>query len=75
MALGKVGVEYYSLLLITLFEYYVAHPEEMPSLYVRNLESEGVERCVCDFVSGMTDRYAIETFNQLYVPKVWRGIK
>ena len=60
-------------MLIKLFEYYVANPEKMPSLYYRNLESEGVERCVCDFVSGMTDRYAIETYNDLFVPKVWRG--
>ena len=60
-------------MLIKLFEYYVANPEKLPSTYYKNLESEGVERCVCDFVSGMTDRYAIETYNDLFVPKVWRG--
>ena len=60
-------------LLIKLFEHYVKHPEKMPELYRRNIESEGVERCVCDFVSGMTDRYAIETYQDLFVPKVWRG--
>ena len=38
------------------------------------LDDEGDERCVADFLSGMTDRYAIETYNQLYVPRVWRGI-
>ena len=60
-------------MLIKLFEYYVANPEKLPSTYYKNLENEGVERCVCDFVSGMTDRYAIETYNDLFVPKVWRG--
>ena len=60
-------------MLIKLFEFYVANPERMPASYLRNLENEGVERCVCDFVSGMTDRYAIETYNDLFVPKVWRG--
>ena len=60
-------------MLIKLFEYYVANPEKMPNTYLKNAESEGVERCVCDFVSGMTDRYAIETYNDLFVPKVWRG--
>ena len=60
-------------LLIKLFEYYVAHPEKMPQTYTENLEGEGVERCVCDFLSGMTDRYAIETYNELFVPKIWRG--
>ena len=40
---------------------------------MQNIEQEGVGRCVCDFISGMTDRYAIETFQTLFVPKVWRG--
>ena len=44
-------------LLVRLFEYYVKHPEEMPDLYYRNTKTEPVERCVCDFVGGMTDRY------------------
>ena len=60
-------------LLIKLFEHYVKFPEKMPELYRRNIENEGVERCVCDFVSGMTDRYAIETYQEIFVPKVWRG--
>ena len=45
----------------------------MPTQYQANIEAEGVERCVCDFLSGMTDRYAIETYRSLYVPNVWRG--
>lgn len=60
-------------MLIRLFEYYVKHPEKMPALYRNNCESEGVERCVCDFISGMTDRYAIEVYTGLYIPKVWKG--
>ena len=61
-------------MLIKLFEYYVKHPEKMPEHYTRNIENEGVERCVCDFLSGMTDRYAIETYSTLFVPRVWRGL-
>lgn len=60
-------------LLIKLFEYYVKNPEKMPQQYYKNIENEPVERCVCDFVSGMTDRYAIETYNSLFVPNIWRG--
>lgn len=62
-------------LLVRLFEYYVKKPDEMPRLYRSNIDSEGVERCVCDFISGMTDRYAIELYETLFVPKVWRGIQ
>lgn len=59
-------------LLGRLFEYYVAHPEQMDGIYKKELAWEPVERCVCDFLSGMTDRYAIATYNELFIPKVWR---
>ena len=55
-----------------LFEYYVKHPNEMPHIFYRNTETESVERCVCDFLSSMTDRYAIDLFRGLYVPSKWR---
>ena len=58
-------------MLAQLFEYFSAHPEQMPELYYRNVESEGIGRCVCDFISGMTDRYAIETYKKLFIPRVW----
>jgi dGTPase len=60
-------------MLVKLFEYYVKNPEKMPEVYLKNADNEGVERCVCDFIAGMTDRYAIETYQELFVPKVWRG--
>ena len=60
-------------MLLRLFEYFVRHPDRMPALYRRNCAEESVERCVCDFISGMTDRYAIEVYSGLYIPKVWRG--
>ncbi len=59
-------------LLARLYDYYLAHPEEMPQLYVGNIERDGVARCVCDYISGMSDRYAIETYRELFIPKVWR---
>ena len=60
-------------LLFRLFEYFCQNPERMPELYVRNLEEEGVGRCVCDYLAGMTDRYAIELYRALYIPRVWGG--
>ena len=62
-------------MLMRLFEYYVSHPDKLPRLYRENCETDGVERCACDFISGMTDRYAIEAYSELYIPKVWRGPK
>ena len=61
-------------MLIRLFEYYVGHADKLPPLYRHRLEVDSVERCVCDFLAGMSDRYAIEVYTDLYIPKVWRGI-
>ena len=59
-------------LLARLFEYFVRYPQKMPELYRRNMETESVERCVCDYVAGMTDRYAIDLYKELFIPSVWR---
>ena len=56
-----------------LFDYYVKNPDKMPKLYNLRRETEPTERRVCDFISSMTDRYAIELHSELYIPKVWRG--
>jgi dGTPase len=62
-------------MLIRLYEYYVANSDRLPRFYRERCESDGVERSTCDFISGMTDRYAIEACEDLYIPKVWRGPK
>lgn len=54
-----------------LFRYYSAHPGEMPEEFVLLGYREGTARAVCDFVSCMTDRYAIRTYQQLFVPSVF----
>jgi dGTPase len=60
-------------ILVRLFEYYVKYPCKMPELYYKNTQNEPIERCVCDFVSAMTDRFAIEKYKELFIPEVWRG--
>jgi len=55
-----------------LFEYYTKNPKELPYYCYKNTAEESVERCVCDFLSGMTDRYAVNLFRELYVPSKWR---
>ena len=59
-------------ILAALYELFVKQPEKMPAFYYDRCQSEGVERSVCDFISGMTDRYVIELYKELYIPKVWR---
>ena len=61
-------------MLIRLYHYFVEHPDKLPTLYRNRLSVDLVDQCVCDFIAGMTDRYAIEVYSGLYIPKVWRGI-
>ncbi|EQA36138.1 phosphohydrolase-associated domain protein [Leptospira inadai serovar Lyme str. 10] len=48
-----------------LFKYFQQHPNEIPEIYRIRIESEGLDRSVCDFVAGMTDRYAETVFTDL----------
>jgi len=59
-------------MLARLYEYFVRYPAKMPAFYRNNMESETTERCVCDFISSMTDRYAIDLYKDLFIPSVWR---
>ncbi|OUN23539.1 deoxyguanosinetriphosphate triphosphohydrolase [Flavonifractor sp. An82] len=54
-----------------LFEYYVKDPDKLPPEYQDIRVEEGVERAVCDYISGMTDKYAVEQFGDAFIPKSW----
>ncbi|MDI6844028.1 MAG: deoxyguanosinetriphosphate triphosphohydrolase [Anaerosomatales bacterium] len=54
-----------------LFMHYLENPEELPSEFAPRDESELVQRVV-DYVAGMTDRFAIRRFQQIFVPSQWR---
>ncbi|MCR5097797.1 MAG: deoxyguanosinetriphosphate triphosphohydrolase [Lachnospiraceae bacterium] len=58
-----------------LFEYYVRHYNEMPDMYTSMIsyEEEPVDRVVCDYISGMTDSYACQKFNEIFIPLSWDG--
>jgi len=57
-----------------LFRYYMENPGELPEEYKRLEETRGDSRgrVVCDYISGMTDQYAIEKFEELFVPQGWK---
>ncbi len=55
-------------MLTQMFEYFTAHIDKLPKGYLRFLEEDGKERVVCDYLSGMTDRYAISVFESLFIP-------
>jgi len=53
--------------LTALFEHVIAHPEE----FLDTSRDEPVERLAIDFIAGMTDRYAINLYERLFVPRAW----
>lgn len=59
-------------MLAHLFTYFADHPEKLPIDCLETISKESVERAVCDYLSGMTDRYAIELYRDLFIPERWR---
>ena len=59
-----------SRLLEELFSHFCAHLDEVPGEY-RLHDADAPEVQVADFVAGMTDRYAIKTYEEIFVPRVW----
>ena len=57
-----------------LFQYYSAHPGEMPDEYLLIGYKEGTDRAVCDFLSGMTDRYAVRQYQSLFIPSAFSAL-
>jgi dGTPase len=47
--------------------------QEQPQLFLdtTTVEHEGLDAATRDFIAGMTDRYAVRLFEQLYIPKPW----
>ena len=55
-----------------LYDYFLRYPKKMPKLYTEMAQSEPLERCVCDYIAGMTDRYALNVFKEIFFPKMWK---
>ncbi|MGD0154336.1 MAG: deoxyguanosinetriphosphate triphosphohydrolase [Thermacetogeniaceae bacterium] len=54
-----------------LYQYYVQDPSALPEDQRKKIPDEGVERCVVDYVAGMTDHFAIKMFEVYFLPFSW----
>jgi dGTPase len=54
--------------LTILFENYLQNPTLLPALYQERYAESGMERVVCDYIAGMTDRYALDEYKRLFEP-------
>jgi dGTPase len=55
-------------ILLALFEEFCRAPALLPERYARRIQNEPVERTVCDYLAGMTDRYAQDEYLRLFQP-------
>ena len=57
-----------------LYDYYLHNPDRLPDEYMTLVNKRGtsLERAACDYVSSMSDRYAVAMFNDIFLPNSWR---
>lgn len=55
-----------------LFDYYSKHPTELPADFLPQLDFDGMDRTVCDYIAGMTDKFAMHKFSEIFIPTVWQ---
>ncbi len=62
-------------LITELYRYYVANTDKLPDTYKRFITEfdERSEQVVCDYIAGMSDQYSISKFQEIFVPKAWKG--
>lgn len=54
-----------------LYTYYTSHPDALPDDFRGVIEHDGIERAACDYISGMTDGYAMEKYGEIFIPFAW----
>jgi len=55
-------------LITDIFNAYCAEPLMLPDTTQVGIDKRGLERTICDYIAGMTDRYAIEEYQKLFNP-------
>ncbi len=59
-------------MLTALYEYYYSNVDKLPDFYKNRVELDGKDTVLSDYISGMSDMYAVKTFTQIFVPKNWK---
>lgn len=60
------------LLLEKLYHYFRNHIEKLPAEYLAIAQKFDADRAVCDYISGMSDGYAVDLYTEMFVPKFWK---
>lgn len=54
-----------------MYDHYVNNIEKLPARYLNLAYNYGIDKAICDYISGMSDDYAVETFKNLFIPAGW----
>lgn len=54
-----------------LYDYYKRSPENLPEFNRGELDKYDIDTVVCDYISSMSDGFAVKTFTKLFVPDKW----
>ena len=71
-SIAKTEEKKAKLLVEQLYEHFRRYPERMPDEYQNICRKYDCDRAVCDYISGMSDGYAVDLFNELFVPRSWK---
>ena len=55
-----------------IYDYLLKNPDKLDDEYKLIREREGVERAAVDYISGMTDHFAVSMYSDIYIPKEWK---
>lgn len=69
MPTAKREEERAGLMLSATYDYFLKNPEKLPKVYQDLLKNYSIETVICDYLSSMTDRYAVNVFNQIFIPQ------
>ena len=57
--------------IISLYKYYCENPDCLPDRYMVSGTETDLEQNICDYIAGMTDRYVMYKYKEIFVPKSW----
>jgi len=69
---AKVEEEKVQYIIKQLYEYFIDNPQKIPEDLRSKRPDEGNQRMVCDYIAGMTDRYALNKYKSIFLPIGWQ---
>jgi len=55
-----------------LYQYFSSNPDQLPATFSPQRDTD-LAQAVCDYIAGMTDTFALDTFQAIFIPRMWAG--